>query len=75
MAAVVAEGVPCAVGSCSEIYLEAAFPERLRPKARLPVARELGETSLLFMVHPTLAEAEMRDTVRAVDKVMRRAVR
>jgi dTDP-4-amino-4,6-dideoxygalactose transaminase len=75
VAAVVAEGVPCAVGSCSEIYLEGAFPERLRPKARLPVARELGETSLMFMVHPTLAEAEMRDTARALDKVMRRAVR
>jgi dTDP-4-amino-4,6-dideoxygalactose transaminase len=73
--AINAEGVPCAVGSCSEIYLEAAFPESMRPQGRLPVARELGETSLMFMVHPTLAEADLRDTARAVGKVMRRAVR
>jgi dTDP-4-amino-4,6-dideoxygalactose transaminase len=72
---VIAEGVPCSVGSCSEIYLEKAFPESLRPARRLAVARELGETSLMFMVHPTLSDADMGDTGRAVEKVMRRAVR
>ncbi len=51
-----ARGVPCFVGSCSEIYLEKAFETLpMRPSERLPVARELGETSLMFMVHPTLA--------------------
>jgi dTDP-4-amino-4,6-dideoxygalactose transaminase len=34
------------------------------------VARQLGETSLMFMVHPTLTEEDMRDTVAAVGKVM-----
>jgi dTDP-4-amino-4,6-dideoxygalactose transaminase len=53
-------GVPCGVGSCSEIYLEKAFKERgWGPAQRLPVARELGETSMMFVVHPTLAEDEM----------------
>jgi dTDP-4-amino-4,6-dideoxygalactose transaminase len=48
-------GVPCFSGSCSEIYLEKAFNGTgFRPLARLPVARELGETSLMFLVHPTL---------------------
>ena len=42
---------------------------------RLPVAKELGETSLMFMVHPTLSADDMEDVVRAVDKVMRGAVR
>ncbi|HEY6240664.1 MAG TPA: DegT/DnrJ/EryC1/StrS family aminotransferase [Burkholderiales bacterium] len=71
--AVSAEGVPCAVGSCSEIYLEKAFPESMRPAERFKAARELGETSLMFMVHPTLSERDMRDVARAVEKVMRRA--
>jgi len=42
---------------------------------RLPVAKELGETSLMLMVHPTLSGDDMEDVVRAVDKVMRGAVR
>lgn len=66
-----AEGIPCGPGSCSEIYLENAFDgPGLRPSERLPVARELGETSLMFMVHPTLTAKELDDTIRAVKKVM-----
>ena len=42
---------------------------------RLPVAKELGETSLMFMVHPTLSVDDMEDVVRAMDKIMRVAVR
>jgi hypothetical protein len=73
--AVNAEGVPCAVGSCSEIYLEKAFPQAMKPSKRLEVSRALGETSLAFMVHPTLSERDMQDTARAVEKVMRVAAR
>jgi dTDP-4-amino-4,6-dideoxygalactose transaminase len=72
MNAVVAEGIPCFSGSCSEIYLEKAF-DGLRPAERLPVARELGETSLMFLIHPTLSEQDMLDTVAAVEKVMAKA--
>jgi dTDP-4-amino-4,6-dideoxygalactose transaminase len=72
--AIVAEGIPCFSGSCSEIYLERAF-DGIRPERRLPVAQELGETSLMFLVHPTLEEADMQDTVRAVRKVMNEAGR
>ncbi|HTQ60919.1 MAG TPA: DegT/DnrJ/EryC1/StrS aminotransferase family protein [Candidatus Solibacter sp.] len=71
--ATVAEGIPCFTGSCSEIYLEKAFTPELRPTERLRVARELGETSLMFLVHPTLAEIDMRDTCRAVGKVLEAA--
>lgn len=70
-----AEGIPCFTGSCSEIYLEKAFPTEWRPAEPLPVARELGETSLMFLVHPTLTEADMLDTCRAMEKVMRVAQR
>ena len=76
MTALMAEGIPCGSGSCSEIYLEKAFDQGvLRPKERLPVAKQLGETSLMFMVHPTLSVDDMEDVVRAMDKVMRIAIR
>lgn len=75
MDAINAEGIFCQSGSCSEIYLEKAFPAEMRPPERLPVARELGETSLMFLVHPTLSEQDMEDTARAVQKVMSAAVR
>jgi len=76
MAAINAEGIPCFSGSCSEIYLEKAFDtDGLRPGERLPIARELGETSLMFLLHPTLDMQDMEDTCRAVEKVMRVASR
>jgi len=71
--AISAEGIPCFSGTCSEIYLEAAFPNALRPPEPLPIARELGETSLMFLVHPTLGEREMVETYNAVEKVMEAA--
>jgi dTDP-4-amino-4,6-dideoxygalactose transaminase len=74
MAAINAEGVPCYSGSCSEIYREMAFTDAgLGPVTRLPVAQELGDTSLMFLVHPTLTEVEMDRTCQAVAKVMAQA--
>ncbi|MGB6802535.1 MAG: DegT/DnrJ/EryC1/StrS family aminotransferase [Candidatus Sulfotelmatobacter sp.] len=73
--AISAEGIPCIAGTCSEIYLEKAFPESMRPPQRLPVARELGEVSLMFKVHPTLSEKDLADTCVAVSKVMQLASR
>ena len=73
--AIAAEGIPCIVGSCSEIYLEKAFSASMRPRHRLPVARELGETSLMFQVHPTLSQKDLADTAKAVAKVMQVASR
>ena len=71
--AVKAEGIPCFSGSCSEIYLEKAFPPGMRPPERLPIAKELGETSLMFQVHPTLSETDMHETADAVEKVLAHA--
>jgi dTDP-4-amino-4,6-dideoxygalactose transaminase len=69
--AIAAEGIPCFSGICSEIYLEKAFPENMRPARRLQLARQLGDTSLMFLVHPTLSEQDMLDTVCAVEKVLK----
>lgn len=68
-------GVPCSIGSCSEIYLEQAFPPEWRPTNRFPVARELGETSLMFPVHPTLSTEDIQRFCDAVSTVMQSATR
>jgi len=65
-----AKGVPCFSGSCSEVYLEKAFDNTgFRPEARLPVAKELGETSLMFLCHPTLTQKEITLTCRVIKEV------
>ncbi|MDO8927300.1 MAG: DegT/DnrJ/EryC1/StrS aminotransferase family protein [Sideroxyarcus sp.] len=67
-------GVPCFSGSCSEIYLEKAFEgSPSRPAVRLRVAKDLGETSLMFLVHPTLGEEHMQRIVEVVQEVMQQA--
>lgn len=69
-------GVPCYQGSCSEVYLEKAFDGTgFRPDERLPVAKELGETSLMFLVHPTLTGQEIDRTCTAIHQVLTAAAR
>ncbi|MBX9925050.1 MAG: DegT/DnrJ/EryC1/StrS aminotransferase family protein [Hyphomicrobiaceae bacterium] len=71
-----AAGVPCFTGSCSEVYLERAFDGTpWRPAERLPIARELGETSIMFLVHPTLCDDDIELTVRVIGDVMAAARR
>jgi len=66
-----ARGVPCYVGSCSEVYLEKAFDNTgWRPKERFSVAKHLGETSLMFLVHPTLTQSEIRKTQDVITAVL-----
>ncbi|MGY8870852.1 MAG: DegT/DnrJ/EryC1/StrS family aminotransferase [Pseudomonadales bacterium] len=68
------QGVPCFSGSCSEVYLESAFDNtNWRPASHLPVAKKLGETSLMFLVHPTLAKAEVDKTCDVLRQVMSEA--
>lgn len=72
--AINAMGVPCLHGSASEVYLERAFDGTgWRPTGRLPVAQALGETSLAFLCHPTLTEAEIDRTVGAITAVVSEA--
>lgn len=74
MNAVAAEGIPCFSGSCSEIYLEKAFAAAgFGPAGRLPVAKTLGETSLMFLVHPTVSARDIADTAVALANVMQQA--
>lgn len=67
-------GVPCFSGSCSEVYLEKAFDStNFRPKKRLTNAKELGETSLMFLIHPTLRKTDIDHTCDAIKEVMAQA--
>jgi dTDP-4-amino-4,6-dideoxygalactose transaminase len=71
MTALGAAGVPCFSGSCAEMYLEKAFDAPgLRPAGRLPVARELGETSLMLLVHPTLSDADIDRACAVLSEVV-----
>jgi dTDP-4-amino-4,6-dideoxygalactose transaminase len=69
-------GVPCLHGSASEVYLERAFDGTCsRPAQRLPAARELGETSLCFLVHPTLTDQEVEKMQAVIAAVVDEASR
>ena len=69
-----AGGIPGLSGSCPEIYREKAFQDaELAPRQRLPAARDLGETSIQFLVHPTLTDQEMGKICAVVTTVLNRA--
>ena len=71
MAEINALNVPCFSGSCSEVYLEKAFDGTpWRPAQSLPHAKQLGATSLMFLVHPTLSEHSLQKTVDAIQAVI-----
>jgi dTDP-4-amino-4,6-dideoxygalactose transaminase len=67
-----ARGVPCFQGTCSEIYKEKAFENHpSRPDLPLPVAHELGETALMFLVHPTITSKHMERMTQAIDGLLK----
>ncbi len=74
--AITAEGTPAQYGGCAEIYREVAFARAgLGPAERLPSASRVHDASIAFFVHPTLALADMDDTIAAVRKVLEVATR
>lgn len=71
-----AAGVQVLQGTCSEVYLEKAFDSTpFQPEVRLPVARELGETSLMFLTHPTMRDEELEHAAAVIDRVFGEAAR
>lgn len=70
VAEISALGFPAFQGSCSEVYLEKAFDGTgWRPEKRLPNARELGETSIMFLTHPTIEDAHLTAYAAAIGKI------
>ena len=80
MKAIAAEGVICQFGITWGIGEEQGWENaqlvgtqevrNLRLKSHLPADYELGMTSLMFQVHPTLDDQAIKDTIEAVKKVM-----
>ena len=69
-----ATGYPCMQGSCSEVYLEKAFDNTpWRPQQRLPHAVELGDTSLMFLTHPSITTEQMDAYLAAIEAVLTQA--
>lgn len=64
------KGVPCSSGSCPEIYMEKAFMAEGRPNVKLPNASLSGETSIAFLVHPTLDEEQLYNVASDVSAVV-----
>lgn len=63
-------GAPVFQGTCSEVYLEKAFDGTpWRPTERLPVAKELGEISMMFLTHPTITESELDAYCQTISSV------
>jgi dTDP-4-amino-4,6-dideoxygalactose transaminase len=64
-------GVPCFPGGCSEVYLEKAFQSTsFIPKKRLPIAKMLGDTSLMFLVHPTLTQENIKKAKEVITDIL-----
>jgi dTDP-4-amino-4,6-dideoxygalactose transaminase len=69
-------GIPALSGACPEIYLEKAFADSTAKSVRrLPAARTLGETSLQFLVHPTLTQEQVEEVVAVASRILTRAQR
>lgn len=67
-------GYPAFSGSCSEIYLEKCIKEKgFSPSQRLPIAKKLGETSLMFLVHPTITNSQLESYKDAISKIISKA--
>ena len=65
--------VPCFSGSCSEVYLEHAFDDTpWRPAQRLENAQKLGESSLMFLVHPTLSSSNIERMLKSITEIIGR---
>lgn len=59
------------VGSSSEMYREKAFLDvGIGPKGSLKVAHELGENSIMFPIHPTLTETDMKYIAEVIKTVI-----
>jgi dTDP-4-amino-4,6-dideoxygalactose transaminase len=76
LAEITARGVPCFTGSCPEIYKEKVFDLLdSRPRNPLPVARRLGETSLVVLVDPSRSAMQIERAVEVISAVMTGATR
>ncbi|WP_417462394.1 DegT/DnrJ/EryC1/StrS family aminotransferase [Kordiimonas sp.] len=64
-------GLPAFQGSCPEVYREKACEDRsFGPPERLPVARRVGEQSVMLLTHPSLTDDEVADLCSKLEMVL-----
>ena len=67
---------PAFSGSCSEIYLEESFQKlNKEPYQRLANAKLMGETSIMFLIHPNIPEEKMVCYANNILNVIKKASR
>ena len=67
---------PAFSGSCSEIYLEESFRKlNKEPYQRLANAKLMGETSIMFLIHPNIPEEIMVCYAKNILSVLKKATR
>lgn len=64
---------PVFAGSCSEIYREKVFAKLFEDQTHLPGAKEMGETSLAFLVDPSWCEEELYDMLGRIKPILEAA--
>ncbi len=68
------QGIPCYVGTCSEVYLEKAFQgQTYVPDEPLPVAHALAKSSIMLLLHPTMEETHIDATIAVVTSILNKA--
>lgn len=67
-------GFPAFSGSCSEIYKERCISNlNLSPKVALPIAKELGDTSLMFLVDQTIEKDHLSKYAEVIKETLIKA--
>ena len=68
--------IPVYSGSCSEIYLEKCMKTYLDKQFRnLKNAKIIGETSLMFLVHPTIDKSTLEFYITGIQNILKKCQR
>ena len=63
--------INCSVGSCPEIYREKIFKKlKLYLKQRLPNAKLLGESSIMFPIDPGRSKVKVKTEINSIKKIL-----
>lgn len=62
--------VPSGIGSCPEVYREQGVPDSNTGQlGRLPIAKALGESALVFVVHPSLTGENIKTVCQVIHDI------
>jgi len=65
--------ISCGIGSCPEIYKEKIFRTlKIYPKKRLPNAKFLGETSIMFPINPNIALSKIKFEINSLKQILKK---